>query len=209
MVLFIKDDALSTDWFIQGSSNIGIALLGHLGLYYIYKLLVYMFHACHRCNDRSFSYSVVGDPDGDEYLARTKQNAQYHLNEIYTGPEFAGSTVLAHLIILIIPVLCFAAAVPILWFVAFLLLSLFYWISKFNIVKYSKHTFNFNEKLVMDAYNALKYGLWLHLFFSFLVLRNTPALRYKKLSNTDLENLITAKEHLTHDIPADHAHSNT
>jgi hypothetical protein len=73
MMFFTNDEPLSIDWYLHASSNIGMTLSIHLGLYYSYKILVWIAHACLRCHDRSYSFEIKSELTfEDDYLANSR-----------------------------------------------------------------------------------------------------------------------------------------
>ena len=70
----------------------------------------------------------------------------------------------------------FSAAMPLLYPVCCLMLTGLYWLSKFTLLKYSRHSLHFDETLVLHANKVIVAPILMHFLLTFLILWHSPML---------------------------------
>ena len=174
---------------------------------------------CIRCSDRSGQYSIIDDSkqaveedaaeDDGEQRAKTKQVTQEKLNAQYLGPVFDGSFVQAQVVLLLSISLMFCAAMPLLYAVCCLMLTGLYWLSKFTMLKFARHSLHFNEDLILHANKVILVPLVLHFLLTFLMLWHSPMLAVMEQGSSNFDSKETFAVHQKHDLYKTHGASGT
>lgn len=68
----------------------------------------------------------------------------------------------SHVILLISVTIMYSVAMPLIYFVSSILLFGLYWVSKYAITKYTRHSSHFDESLIVMSYHLLTLAFVVH-----------------------------------------------